>query len=130
MYNLECKMRKQEITLKGYPKLLLEIKERVRSAQYEALKAVNKELVGLYWDIGKIIVRKQYEPHYGKAVVYGNSQKLAPLVRELAWSHNVDGEELNSPIGVATYSIKRNLPKELQKQLPKPQDISNLLDAI
>ena len=31
-----------------YPGLLTEIKERIRSAQYEALKAVNKELVSLY----------------------------------------------------------------------------------
>lgn len=33
-----------------YPGLLTEIKERIRTAQYEALKVVNKELVGLYWD--------------------------------------------------------------------------------
>jgi predicted nuclease of restriction endonuclease-like (RecB) superfamily len=113
-------MKKQNITLDDYPKLLLEIKERVRFAQYEALRAVNKELVGLYWDIGKIIVSRQYKSHYGKTIVeqlaldlqkefpgipgfsvgnlwrmraffenYGDSQKLAPLVRELAWSHNV-----------------------------------------
>ena len=32
-----------------YAVLLAEVKERVRSAQYEAFKAVNKELVALYW---------------------------------------------------------------------------------
>ncbi len=42
-----------------YAVLLAEVKERVRSAQYEALKAVNKELVALYWDIGKLIVERQ-----------------------------------------------------------------------
>ena len=41
--------------LKNYGALLTEIKARVRSAQYAALKAVNKELIGLYWDIGRII---------------------------------------------------------------------------
>jgi predicted nuclease of restriction endonuclease-like (RecB) superfamily len=35
-----------------YASLLTEVKERVRAAQYEALKAVNTELVGLYQDIG------------------------------------------------------------------------------
>lgn len=35
----------------GYSELLTEIKQRIRSAQYEALKAVNKELISLYWDI-------------------------------------------------------------------------------
>ena len=31
-----------------YTTLLIEVKERMRNAQYQALKAVNKELVGLY----------------------------------------------------------------------------------
>jgi hypothetical protein len=31
-----------------YAGLLAEVKERVRAAQYAALKAVNQELVGLY----------------------------------------------------------------------------------
>ena len=52
-----------------YPRLLTEIKERIRSAQYEALKAVNKELVSLYWDIGRMIVERQDVEGWGKAVV-------------------------------------------------------------
>ena len=42
-----------------YTALLVKVKERIRSAQYAALKAVNKELVGLYWDIGKMIAERQ-----------------------------------------------------------------------
>ena len=103
-----------------YPGLLTEIKERIRSAQYEALKAVNKELVGLYWDIGRMIVERQDAEGWGKAVVeqlaadlrtefpgvggfsasnlwrmkalfeaYSGLEKLAPLVREIGWSHNL-----------------------------------------
>jgi predicted nuclease of restriction endonuclease-like (RecB) superfamily len=52
-----------------YPRLLTEIKERIRSAQYEALKAVNRELVGLYWDIGRMIVERQELGGWGKSVV-------------------------------------------------------------
>jgi len=52
-----------------YPRLLTEIEERIRSAQYEALKAVNKELVGLYWDIGRMIVERQDVEGWGKSVV-------------------------------------------------------------
>ena len=52
-----------------YPRLLPEIKERIRSAQYEALKAVNKELVGLYWDIGRMILERQETEGWGKSVV-------------------------------------------------------------
>ena len=52
-----------------YVLLLAEIKERVRSAQYEALRTVNKELVALYWDIGKMIFERQTIEPWGKAVV-------------------------------------------------------------
>ncbi|MHB8160256.1 MAG: PDDEXK nuclease domain-containing protein [Thermoleophilia bacterium] len=53
----------------GYGNLLGEIKDRIRSAQYEALRAVNKELIGLYWDIGRMIVERQKGETWGKAVV-------------------------------------------------------------
>ena len=103
-----------------YGSLLVAVKERVRAAQYQALKAVNKELVGLYWDIGRMIVGRQHDESWGKAVVqqlagdlqrefpgtggfsasnlwrmkaffeaYSASEKLAPLVREIGWSHNL-----------------------------------------
>lgn len=52
-----------------YATVLAEIKERVRSAQYAALRAVNKELVSLYWDIGRIIVERQANAEHGAAIV-------------------------------------------------------------
>ncbi|GAA6621002.1 YhcG family protein [Scytonema sp. NUACC26] len=52
-----------------YKNLLVEVKQRIRSAQYEALKAVNKELIALYWDIDKIIVTRQQGSSWGKSVV-------------------------------------------------------------
>ena len=52
-----------------YAALLLQVKERVRAAQYQALKAVNKELVGLYWDIGRLIAERQKSEGWGKSVV-------------------------------------------------------------
>ena len=56
-----------------YNALLGEIKERIRSAQYEALKTVNKGLIALYWDIGRMIVERQKDKGWGKSVV----QRLA-----------------------------------------------------
>jgi len=53
----------------GYKTFLKEIKERIYKAQYDALKAVNKELINLYWDIGRSIVTKQEKLSWGKAVV-------------------------------------------------------------
>ncbi len=59
-----------------YPRLLTEIKERIRSAQYEALKAVNKELVGLYWDIGRMIAERQADAKHGSAIAEQLSKDL------------------------------------------------------
>ena len=53
----------------NYGELLVEIKQRIRSAQYEALRAVNKELIALYWDIGQMIVTRQQGETWGKSVV-------------------------------------------------------------
>ncbi len=103
-----------------YGSLLLEVKERIRAAQYRALRAVNKELIGLYWDIGRMIVERQAGDTWGKSIVqqlsgdlqkefpgiggfsasnlwrmksffeaYAGSEKLAQLVREIGWSHNL-----------------------------------------
>ena len=52
-----------------YAGLLAEVKERVRAARYAALKAVNKELVSLYWDIGRMIAERQADGAYGDAIV-------------------------------------------------------------
>jgi predicted nuclease of restriction endonuclease-like (RecB) superfamily len=59
-----------------YPHLLAEIKERIRSAQYEALKKVNNELVGLYWDIGRMIVERQADGKHGSAIAEQLSSDL------------------------------------------------------
>ena len=56
-----------------YTHLFMEVQQRIRSAQYEALKAVNREMINLYWDIGQMIVIKQQDAIWGKSVV----EKLA-----------------------------------------------------
>jgi predicted nuclease of restriction endonuclease-like (RecB) superfamily len=58
-----------ELVPNDYKTLLSEIKQRIRTAQYAALKAVNKELISLYWDIGKTIVERQTGETWGKSVV-------------------------------------------------------------
>ena len=52
-----------------YALLLAEVKERIRAAQYAAFRAVNKELVALYWDIGRMISERQIAGVHGDAVV-------------------------------------------------------------
>jgi len=62
-------MAEIEKSSKNYISLLAAVKERVRAAQYAALRAVNKELFGLYWDIGKMIAERQKTEGWGKSVV-------------------------------------------------------------
>lgn len=61
-------MQKKDLN-KKYGVFLKEVKQRIKFAQYAALQAVNKELINLYWDIGKIIVEKQKQEKWGKSVV-------------------------------------------------------------
>ncbi len=71
-----------------YGGLLAEIKERVRAAQYEALRAVNKQLVALYWDIGRIIAERQLDAAHGDTVVKRLAQDLQrefPGIAGFSW---------------------------------------------
>jgi predicted nuclease of restriction endonuclease-like (RecB) superfamily len=52
-----------------YVDFVVSVKQRILQSQYQALKSVNKELIALYWDIGKSIVEKQDEFGWGKSVV-------------------------------------------------------------
>ena len=53
-----------------------EITSRIRTAQYEALKAVNKEMIALYWEIGRRITEQQAALGWGKSVVENLSRDI------------------------------------------------------
>jgi predicted nuclease of restriction endonuclease-like (RecB) superfamily len=57
------------VTSPGYREFLTELTRRVQSARVAAGRAVNRELVTLYWDIGRGIVEKQRTQGWGNAVV-------------------------------------------------------------
>jgi predicted nuclease of restriction endonuclease-like (RecB) superfamily len=59
-----------------YNTFFIEIKNRIRKAQYEALRKVNKELIKLYWDIGKKIIENQKMHGWGKSIVENLSDDL------------------------------------------------------
>ena len=67
----------EELKQTDYTALVTEIKGRIRDAQHRALRAVNKELIDLYWNIGKLITEKQQGTTWGFSVV----EKLAADVR-------------------------------------------------
>lgn len=53
-----------------------DIMRRIRSAQYDAMRAVNKEMISLYWDIGRQITERQKEQGWGKSVVENLSKDI------------------------------------------------------
>ncbi len=60
----------------NYSELLIEVKERIRAAQYAALKAVNHELIALYWNIGRSIVDRQQTAGWSKSIVERLAQDI------------------------------------------------------
>lgn len=52
-----------------YPLLLNDIKERIRAAQVKANLAVNRELIQLYWEIGRLIAARQKKEGWGAGVI-------------------------------------------------------------
>lgn len=60
----------------GYAEFLLGLKARIQQAQVRAALAVNRELVLLYWQIGREILQKQRELGWGAKVVERLSKDL------------------------------------------------------
>lgn len=106
-------------TSPAYQALVADMTARVHLGQLAAFRAVNKELIDMYWDLGKMIVERQQQYAWGKSVVemvskdlqksfprssgfsagnlwrmrafylnYADSEFLAPLAREIGWTHN------------------------------------------
>jgi len=97
-----------------------EVAQMIAAARQRAVRAVNTELVELYWQVGAYISRKIEAAEWGDGVVqqladylarkqpglrgftranlfrmrqfyevYRDEEKVAPLVRQLSWSHNL-----------------------------------------
>lgn len=62
-------MTTKSITEKKYLQFVSEIKGQILSARLRAIHHINKELIQLYWNIGKTIVERQKENGWGKSVV-------------------------------------------------------------
>jgi len=53
----------------GYAELLEQVKIQVRTSRVQAARAVNTELVGLYWQIGHLILDRQESEGWGTKVI-------------------------------------------------------------
>jgi predicted nuclease of restriction endonuclease-like (RecB) superfamily len=68
----------KDIKGREYVRFLSEIRSRIITARIQASHSVNKELIKLYWDIGRNIIERQKKYKWGDAVV----EKLANDLKE------------------------------------------------
>ena len=107
------------VNTKDYLSFLDNIKLHIRQTQYKAMKAVNAEIIALYWEIGRSIAEKQ-EDGWGKSIVeqlandiqsefpgikgfgsrnlwymvqfyteYQADKNLQPMVAEISWAKHI-----------------------------------------
>lgn len=59
----------QDIQMTSYETFLQDLKGRIRTAQTRASLAVNRELILLYWGIGRDILERQQHEGWGAKVI-------------------------------------------------------------
>lgn len=67
----------------GYETFLKRLKEQVRRSQIKAALSVNSELISLYWELGKSIVKEQENAGWGDGVLERLSKDLAVAFPEM-----------------------------------------------
>ena len=63
------KTKSSSVSIKDYANVLQSIKKQIQESQVKAALAANKELIKLYWSIGKTIAAKQKESGWGAGVI-------------------------------------------------------------
>jgi predicted nuclease of restriction endonuclease-like (RecB) superfamily len=61
--------RKSSTLPEGYKEFVIRLKSKIQTSQIKAVTSVNRELIRLYWDIGKDIVERQEIDGWGSKVI-------------------------------------------------------------
>jgi predicted nuclease of restriction endonuclease-like (RecB) superfamily len=104
-----------------YGKFLQAIRQRIQNSRMMAYRAVHKELIDLYWDIGREITQRQEREGWGKAVV----ERLAKdLQKEFSGSTGFSAQNLWFMRQL--YTEYQNFPNLLQlvREIPWGQNIA------
>lgn len=62
---------------KQYKKWIVELKDRIRTTQIKAAMTVNRELLNLYWELGREICEKQEKANWGEGLIDQVAKDLA-----------------------------------------------------
>ena len=110
----------------GYPELLQELKSRIHAAQVRAALAVNRELVLLYWSIGREILDRQQAEGWGGKII----DRLArDLQNEFPGVEGYSARSLKYMRALAAAWPEESIVQQLIAQLPWGHNL-RVLDRI
>jgi hypothetical protein len=69
-------VKNSEVLTAGYFQFITSLKEKIRSAQIKGTIAVNRELIKLYWEIGKDVDEKQEREGWGSHILEKVAREL------------------------------------------------------
>ncbi|MEB3213247.1 MAG: PDDEXK nuclease domain-containing protein [Leptolyngbyaceae bacterium] len=113
-------------TAKNYVAFLGDLKTRIRQAQVKAALAVNRELVLLYWHIGKEILQRQEQEGWGAKVI---TQLSKDLKREFPEMKGFSRTNLMYMRAFAAAYPEAQIVQEVLGQIPWYHNIT-LLDKL
>lgn len=141
----------------------------IENARESAFRAVNRELINMYWDIGEYVSSRVAEGGWGKSVVkdfsnfiqsryvgmkgfsssniwrmkqfyetYRSNEKLATLLRELTWSHNLlimscktdEEREFYLTLAVKNHYSFRELKRQMDSSLYERTMLSDITNKL
>jgi predicted nuclease of restriction endonuclease-like (RecB) superfamily len=110
----------------GYQALLGDLKERIRGAQVRAALSVNREVITLYWEIGRAIQERQEEHGWGAQVI---ARLSADLRRAFPDMKGFSPRTLQYMRTFAGAYPDREIAQQLLRDLPWGH-ITHLLDRV
>ena len=109
-----------------YQELLISLKQRIRTSQIRAALAVNRELILLYWQIGREILLRQSQQGWGAKVIDRLSQDLQAEFPELK---GLSGRNLKYMRAFAEAYPEDEFVQQLVAQIPWGHNVV-LLDRV
>ncbi len=110
----------------NYNSFLRSLKERIRTAQVRAALAVNKELVLLYWQIGKEILERQSQEGWGAKVI---SRLAKDLKAEFPEIKGFSTRNINYMRAFADTYPDEQIVQQLVAQIPWGHNV-RILDSV
>mgnify|MGYP001598727222 CR=1 FL=1 len=117
-----------------YADLLNAIKSRIRQAQTKATFAVNKELIFLYWDVGRMVCERQVEERWGASVIPRLARDLRNELPEVKGfsERNIKlmtqfHREYPFLMGIGQRAVAQSQPDENTDFIKVPQPVAKLL---